>query len=800
MSWRERAARWLRRAREVIVAHRRSLAIGLVLFVGAAILFRWLRAGAGYWAIDDAGITYAAALELADHGSLAPNLEATPVEGYSNPLLFFIAALLRLVRAFDPITTHVRLETIVFSSMIVLVWRIARRLTGELAGLAAALAFALIELMIPASSIWYGSGLENVWVSAGLVALLWICVRTSAGVPLSPAWGVLAFAVSITRPEAPVYVAGFYACLFAFARGDVAWSAHARRIARALAVTAALYVAFLVWRRLAYQLWWPNTYYAKLAGELHFTQNIREYVMAELLPYQLTAVFGSCVLALLFVRKLETAAQCLVIFLLAALALPITAGPDWMGHHRFGTPFFAICHLCYALLLATCIAALSQRRLAQIMTAAIVIALPFLLRTMKPEDTRLSKLSVAGVAQVNGLLRWEHQMRLGVPYPVVITPDAGGTLLVNSLQLLDNGYLNDFQMSRLGRGDEPIAHRTVNQYQHEERRPDLLDDNRFYSLPRQLLGTRYLLGPATFYARNELVELDAVPADAQLLLEHASVRVFLSPTTVRTAAPGALIRCELFIEWSETAALDQLHLRAEVAAHDHDDLPLTPYKPRPTGVERRAVLVGAPPHAGPIAISLELLSGNAPVARGFVVVDVTNNPAAIEHAAAAILAGPNPALRLAWLREQLVRRLPMHTFRDLSAALFGAAAGHEAIAGKYIMLARWNARLAALEPQPTSIRTAEATLLKNLFAACKPETRIFCLGRTVDDLRRLGYLGSVETIAPELRRASLSHMALADRYRALVGLTLAMPENHDWQWQLLRARHELAVQDALPTL
>src|ERR1044071_9490802 len=93
----------LSRLRAFVVARRRSLAIGAALFAAAAIAFRWIHAPIAYWAIDDAGITYAAAFQLVDHGSLAPYLEGTPIEGYSNPLLFFVIAVLRLFHAIDPI-------------------------------------------------------------------------------------------------------------------------------------------------------------------------------------------------------------------------------------------------------------------------------------------------------------------------------------------------------------------------------------------------------------------------------------------------------------------------------------------------------------------------------------------------------------------------------------------------------------------------------------------------------------------------------------------------------------------------
>jgi hypothetical protein len=167
---------WWRRgidaARGAVVTHWRSLAIGFTLFAVSAIAFRWARFDAGYWTIDDAGITYAAAYELVDHGTLAPYPGGTPVESYSNPLLFFVVVLLRVVGVFDPVRTHLQLEMLVFASMVTLVWSMLRAWTGSIAATIAAVMFAAIQLLTPATWTWYGSGLENVWVAGGLVWLV----------------------------------------------------------------------------------------------------------------------------------------------------------------------------------------------------------------------------------------------------------------------------------------------------------------------------------------------------------------------------------------------------------------------------------------------------------------------------------------------------------------------------------------------------------------------------------------------------------------------------------------------------
>jgi hypothetical protein len=827
MHWLERVRRPLHDVLRFAKAHKRSLATGIALFVVAAWAFRWARKAAGFWGIDDAGITYAAAFELADHHSLAPYLEGTPVEDYSNPLLFFVVAFLRVIGLFNPVTTHVYLEMIVFALMVTLVWRVLRSVTGDIAAVAGAIGFAALELVTPATWIWYGSGLESVWVSAGLVALLWICVRTSRGLALSPAWGALAFFVSITRPEAPVYVAGFYLALFAFARpSQVSLWTHARQVARALAVTTVLFLLFLCWRRIGYGDWLPNTYYAKLYEKHHLAKNLREYVVPGILPYCRSALFATSVFALLVTPKMETIAQSLVVFLLASLALPITAGADWMGENRFATTFLAVSHVAYAAFFAVCIARLSQASprnwrvpyFVTVVTALLVPALLYYDRIAIRDRIDLNEVTIAIVAELQGGERWEHQMRLGLPYPVVMLPDAGGSLLVGGMQLLDNGYLADFQMSRIGRNyPDPTDHRVLNQYQHEERRPDLVDDNRNFALDHSFLGTTYLSGEGRLFAKRDLVEVAEVDPGAQLLFEDGHVQVYLSNETVRTAAPGALVRCELIVAWKDIPLDEKTQIRGAVEGGDRDEQSLKPYQPGANGIERRALLLGAPNHAGSFAVSIELVrEGQVTFTGRAFALEVSSDDATAERAATKLLEGAPPmqtARRIAWLREQWIPRLGMTEFRSLTAALRSSSETRSPKGGKQLMRLRWNARLATLEDLPQGIRTAEDTAMRRMFATCPVAAtgdaglgrRIVCLGRVVDQLRRLGYLATLSRM-PEIGRelsdaeSDFERLAPSARYQALVGLTLATPSDIALQRKLLAQRLELGIAGAFPEI
>lgn len=826
MAWYERAwstaSALAHRWRE----HKVPLGIGAGVFVLAAIAFRLAHSHSNFWGIDDAGITYAYAFQLADHHSLAPFLEGPPVEAYSNPLLFFVVTLLRLFGLFDPITTHVLLEPLVFAAMVTLAWAVLRMWVGEVAALVGTVLFAAIELLVPATWIWYASGLENVWLSAGLLLLVWMFARTARGVPLEHGWGTAAFLVAIIRPEAPVYVAGFYLALVAFARPDgVSRADHLRRAARALTVTSALYVAFLLWRHHAYGEWLPNTYFAKLSAPASPFDNLRDHVFAQLFPYCSAGIFAACLLALLGMPRMERLAMGLGVFLLASLALPITAGADFMGEHRFATAFFAMTHLIYAVFVAACVARVMARprpqwRAAHVLGLAGALLLPLTLITGHlaiVDKIPLSDVSITRVAYLQGAQRWEHQMRLGVPDAVVMLPDAGGSLLIGSMQMVDSGYLTDFQTPRLGHDlTDPIQRRLLDQYELVERHPDLVDDSHNFPIDHETIEKQYPSGEGRLYARGDLVELPRVPDGAQLLWDSPELQIYLSPSTVLAVGPRGLARCELIVAW-HGAAPTAGSIRATVGAQgDRDEISLRPYKARPDGIERRAVLVGAPEQLGSLPVRLELITpdGGIHQAQPFRL-DVTNDAMAIRHAADDILRGTSPAdvaFRIAWLREQAIPRMRMTTFRIVMSALAKAFHTNSGKAGRYIMHLRWNARLATLEQLPSPIRAAELVAARRLIDTCPaavrgvdPAPRIACLGRAIDQLRRLGYLGLLQRtpeLAAELRdtRMHLGTLPPASQYLVLFGLVRADPSDIDLQRRLLEVRARLGATASLPEL
>jgi hypothetical protein len=215
-------------------------------------------------------------------------------------------------------------------------------------------------------------------------------------------------------------------------------------------------------------------------------------------------------------------------------------------------------------------------------------------------------------------------------------------------------------------------------------------------------------------------------------------------------------------------------------------------------------LLGVPAYPGRFAVSIDVVQGDhaVHVARALTI-EVTDDSSAIARAAARYSSSLEG---LAWLREQFVPRLGMTAFHARLDELAAADRAHAPAAGALILMLRDNARLGELRDLPAAVRAAEILVRIAAFGRCTSGAgteRVVCFGRTVDRLRRYGYLRTlayVPAVAAELAAARdrLATMKPAERYCTLVGLTLAMPDDVPLQWQILRQRRALALLGELP--
>ena len=818
---------------------KRAALMTAVVILGA-LAFRWARAKAAYWNVDDAGITFAYARSFAWHGTASLFPEGPRVEGYSNPLLCLIVAGIWLVRVFDPITTHLWIEAALFGGALAFAFAIimgtlrgfpyppamvrgeqsslpphaSRQRAGIAAAVVGTVVFAAAELMTPSTWAWYGSGLENALQTTVLLALLWRAARASEQGPRPLIDGTLATAAALVRPEGIIYAAGFFAAL-ALA---LVWRARRqgwgvmRPWLRAVGVAAVLGGLLLLWRYWVYRDLLPNTYYAKAQGG-GFMLHFRAYVLKMVLPYRYAAVFAACAVGLFLHPRWRTVALVLVALLLASVFMPAFKGNDWMGEHRFATPLLALSHAAFAFLVGAGLSSGFSRRWLRIVAGATAgaFALTMLLllhRAGNPIVTppRLLDVNIGHVAYHQGLRRLDHQRRLGLINPTVVLPDAGGSLLVGSMRLVDSGYLTDYQMARV-RDHWP----QLNQYQHQEQRVDLADGKTpvFFQFDRSLVGRMFWYQPdSQLSVRRDVVEVGQVPPEAALLAELPGCRIYGSDRSVPIAGPHGLVRIEVLVERYSAEGVRAVSAQARLDDYDSDEIRLASYGSEPgPGIERRAFLLRAPAAAGQYQATFTLKDGNQD--RGtfhLAAIDVIASPEQRAEAARGLLAKAGDARerarRLAQLREQVIERLSHQEWLAEMTALQRGKDANDGSQSANLQRLTWDARMAVGNETPHELAALSSQAVRDVFAQAncerrRPAEHLLCLGQNVAWLRGLGFFGISQQSTTRGDAAAVhaslgKNPSLSDRYLALVGQTLLWPENMALQKELYLVRSRLS--------
>ncbi len=807
-----------------------------------ATAFALAHSVAGAWTIDDAEITYGYARSVVrgDWFSLSP--EGPRVEGLSNPLMLILSIAAEALGLLDPFLTHAVLEPFEFGLLLFLVWcllGVALPARDPRRALLTA-AFAALELVTPATAIWYGSGLENLQVTIAIAFLLLRMNETLAGRPRLGLDALSIVLVALVRPEALLYAAATSAgaLLYAFfPRAHGSRRVVVRALAAAWVVSAAVLLVGLTVRWSIFASLLPNTYYAK-TGKGAPGVFSAGYLRA-LLAYGGTAALA-VVAALLPAKAEARRLKTLLLFVIpTTFVLPAIGGKDWMGEHRFGTPYVAAVHMLFVVALAAArwpfpIAHLQpgwlrRTRLAATAVVAFVPAIPLAYKS----DTiarfyRQQRTTIDAVLDLQGLVRVDIQRHLGLFEPVVALGDAGGSRLIGKMDLLDTLGLTDLHIPHI-RTDSKLLHR----YQLGERAMDLVVWHGAGAMASQAFGDKiwhladFPGTPRAFWARRSLVTFEDLPAGAAALGRRGSVQVWLSPTTIWQAAPGAYARIEIILripldaQPADHPGSVMLSMRlGDAGDADEERLPLlgvttrhhTP-KPMRAGVlHRQAFLLRAPERAGRYPVNLRGLPGpplEVGAVRAIPIAEL--RPDDLER----IVGGPSDPLleraqRLAQLSEQLQpRRRRAETVEDLYRF---REACYDRSWALVTRLRRLWPDFAAAPPARPEIRTfvdafkdsAASEVVRALRIAADPRTAdrhaadaVVAAGRLVDGLRRRRLTGILDrgTTAAEPRalvcavRERLRSTPEADhRYKILVGLVLLDPRDSSAQQVLLHTR------------
>ena len=427
--------------------------LALAVFLAHSFAFRG-------WLVDDAGISFAYARSLAEGHGLVAQPGATPVEGFSNPLWTLLLAALFAMGAFDPAWTPKALSVaLVAATFGVVAW--GRIRSGGARSAAAAVTLLLLSLNA-GFVIWTSSGLENPLL-AFLAALS--CVVASAALDpsrrLEAAAGVVAALLALTRPDAVVYAAAF-PLLLASTRGASGAAARPTIASHARFALGFLppWGGYLLFRRLYFGDWLPNTYHAKehpsllsLVDAAKLTDLLRAAAGRMALPAMALLFLGGgwAIAAGRAPARLRSVLVHLALAAVAYLVMPV----DWMGEHRFATPFF----LFFAWSLAEVGLVLVEsagrfRRMAAVGAAAVAAVLVIETALVSvPRSSAFAASPIVPFAKVEsfGADGYNRLAQiLGVAGASLMTPDVGGTLFGSTLRVYDLVGLCD-----------PVAARTL---------------------------------------------------------------------------------------------------------------------------------------------------------------------------------------------------------------------------------------------------------------------------------------------------------------------------------------------------
>lgn len=424
----------------------------------------------GGWIVDDAGISFVYARNLAaGHGLVSqPGLE--PVEGYSNFLWVLLLAPFFSGGLFHPLLTPKLLSV----ALVGVAFLVFHRSLSKLDDSGWAISGVALGLTALNSSfvLWTVSGLENP-LYVVLICVLFSLIVREAPHPLA---GAVAAGIAMTRPDGLLYV-GLYPLLTLFAHGrPVRIGPAAGRIARYAAVFLLLFGGFLAFRFFYFGDLYPNTYYAKrgetgrLALDLLTLQPYMWRNLGGLVESAtgfdgeaLLVVLAAAVVFLAVRHRLRWVHGAVLGFAGCAAAAYLLLPGDWMGEHRFATPFFPFFYAGAALVAVAVARELIpgrswRLRLGWLAAGSALALAPLLFLPRSRAYAAEPALPFTMVVEANGRRINRYADALGIAEGSFLLPDVGGALWASRLRIYDLGGLTDRTVARTIWADRGAFH------------------------------------------------------------------------------------------------------------------------------------------------------------------------------------------------------------------------------------------------------------------------------------------------------------------------------------------------------
>lgn len=444
---------------------------GVAAISWSALVMAFQGARLGRWIVDDAGISFAYARNLAEGHGPVVQAGAAPVEGYSDPTWVAVLTIGRLLGLFDHGAWFGVPDYVLYPKAVALLCVVgilicfyaaclallpSRRIAAVVtAGAGTALAF------VPAFVIWSFSGLENPLYALLITAVAVLLLRSvvggsdacdgSDGSGRLPARrtaliaGVLVGLIALTRPDGIIYVTVYPTVVLLLVRR--AQIREAIRSCGFFALTAlGIPGVYELWRRFEFGRWLPNTAVAKAQAspavdDLNRVSDVLQYpgLVISLVAIAVVVAGSAAVPAL---RRPMTA---VLVPLVVALVAYCLLNQDWMGQLRFSTPVWPLAVLATALCTARLVVKQGLRRrigLVGGLAGAVYLAWG-VTGPMLSDSAAQPVVPLCVVANENGELFNEFADIAGVRHGSLLLPDLGGTALTSQLRLRDTAGLVD---------------------------------------------------------------------------------------------------------------------------------------------------------------------------------------------------------------------------------------------------------------------------------------------------------------------------------------------------------------------
>jgi len=465
-----------------------AVAVPLVVLVVHSSLF-W------GWIVDDAGISFSYARNLAHGYGLVSQPGFDPVEGYSNSLWVGLLAPFMLVGLFDPAVTPKVLSLVLVGASFVVIYRtMALALVPNAAGRWAELALGLPLLLLSLNTsfvVWTTSGLENPLFVLELSLLLYYSMRAAAGGEASTRHavilGLLAAAAAMTRPDGALFVIAYPVLIAAglLAKRTFPWESvrHLLTYGAAFAIPIA---GFMALRLIYFGEVYPNTYHAKGGVTTQRLLPKANDLLGSVVGFSQTEVQWlvlAAVVAGIFVIKrpaLRAGGVFLAVSALGVLLLP----QDWMRENRFCSLFVVSFYVVVGLQ-ALYLVQDTRTKIARPALASGLVGfgaiLAFSAGGFADRSIDFSKQPTVPMGTVKTYFgdRFErYGWMLEVKQPSLLTLDIGGVLYYSDLRVYDMAGLTDKTIARTLQHDQQAFY----DYVFEDLRPTFIHTHGLYAV------------------------------------------------------------------------------------------------------------------------------------------------------------------------------------------------------------------------------------------------------------------------------------------------------------------------------